>query len=116
MIPIDMLRHITGFLRVADAILLENALAVKLYITSHYKSLLYKQSYSYMYHFNNRYIYIDTYRISDTVFSLVKPLPKSDFVIRHTDEISTKEANKKAYEALCAKESKALRRRFELTV
>lgn len=114
MIPDDLWRHIGSFLRVKEAVGLENALVKNLHSKEHYLELLYKESYSRLYIFNTRKINIETYRICGVVFSLVKPLPKSDFVIRHTDEISTREANKRAYDALCIKEGKVLRRRLEM--
>lgn len=114
MIPDDLWRHIVQFLRVEGALSLENALVKKINKTEHYKDLYYRQSYFKMYMYHKRKIHIDTYNICGTVFSLVKPLPKSDFVIRHKEKISTKDANKKAYEALCLRERKVLRRRLEM--
>lgn len=114
MIPDDLWRHVIHFLRVEGALSLENALVKKINETEHYKTLLFKQSYFKTYDFNNRKIHIDTYNISGTVFSQVKPLPKREFVIRHKEKISTKQANQKAYKVMCEKENRVLRRRLEM--
>ena len=39
---------------------------------------------------------IETHRIRDTVFSMVRK-GKKEFLIRHTEEISTKDANNKVF-------------------
>jgi hypothetical protein len=114
MIPDDLWRHVVHFLRVEGAMQLEVAISKRLNRSEHYKALLFKQSFFKTYDYNNRKIHIDTYSLSGTVFSLVKPLPKHEFVIRHKEEISTKLANLKAYEAMCVKEGKVLRRRLEM--
>jgi hypothetical protein len=114
MIPDDLWRHVVHFLRVEGAVQLEAAISKKLNPTEHYKALLFKQSYFKTYEYNNRKIHIDTYNLSGTVFSQVKPLPKREFVIRHKEKISTKQANLKAYEVICKKENRVLRRRLEM--
>lgn len=114
MIPDDLWRHVVHFLRVEGAMQLEVALSKRLNQTEHYKALLFKQSYCKTYEYNNRKIHIDTYNLSGTVFSQVKPLPKREFVIRHKEKISTKQANLKAYEVMCQKENRVLRRRLEM--
>tara|TARA_B000000437_G_scaffold210494_1_gene180480 strand:+ start:1931 stop:2287 length:357 start_codon:yes stop_codon:yes gene_type:complete len=114
MIPDDLWRHVVHFLRVEGAVNLEVAISKRLNPTDHYKALLYKQSYFKTYDFNNRKIHIDTYNLSGTLFSQVKPLPKREFVIRHKEKLSTKEANRKAYNVMCQKENRVLRRRLEM--
>ena len=68
-----------------------------------------KQEYSY----NDKKLYIESYRIHDTLFSLVRP-NKSQFIIRHSDDISTRDANKKAFEAICDNENSILKHRLKL--
>ena len=74
---------------------------MKLYNTTHYKSLFYKQPYRKKKYFNNRYIIINTERLYNKVFSEVNNLPKKTFVITHREDISTKIANQKAFNLMC---------------
>lgn len=100
MLPVDVLRHITQFLLVEEAIRFENNIAMKLNSTCHYKMLKYKQPFLRKEFFNGRYIVINTENIHGKVFSEVT-LPKKTFVITHREDISTKNANTKAFKLMC---------------
>ena len=100
MLPVDVLRYITRFLLVEEAILFENNIAMKLNSTCHYKMLKYKQPFKQKKFFNGRYIVINTENIHGKVFSEVT-LPKKTFVITHREDISTSKANLKAFDLMC---------------
>ena len=100
MLPVDVLRHITQFLLVEEAIRFENNIAMKLNSTCHYKMLKYKQPFLRKEFFNGRYIVINTENIRGKVFSEVT-LPKKTFVITHREDISTSKANLKAFNLMC---------------
>ena len=107
MLPVDVLRYITRFLLVEEAILFENNIAMKLNSTCHYKMLKYKQPFKQKKFFNGRYIVINTENISGKVFSEVT-LPKKTFVITHREEISTCKANLKAFDLMCGTYNKLI--------
>ena len=100
MLPVDVLRYITEFLLVEEAILFENNIAMKLNSTCHYKMLKYKQPFKRKKYFNGRDIVINTENIRGKVFSEVT-LPKKTFVITHREVISTSKANLKAFNLMC---------------
>ena len=100
MLPVDVLRYITEFLLVEEAILFENNIAMKLNSTCHYKMLKYKQPFKRKKFFNGRDIVINTENIHGKVFSEVT-LPKKTFVITHRELISTSKANLKAFNLMC---------------
>ena len=100
MLPVDVLRYITEFLLVEEAILFENNIAMKLNSTCHYKMLKYKQPFKRKKFFNGRDIVINTENIRGKVFSEVT-LPKKTFVITHREVISTSKANLKAFNLMC---------------
>ena len=100
MLPVDVLRYITEFLLVEEAILFENNIAMKLNSTCYYKKLRYKQPFKRKRFFNGRDIVINTENIRGKVFSEVT-LPKKTFVITHREVISTSKANLKAFNLMC---------------
>ena len=100
MLPVDVLRYITRFLLVEEAIRFENNIAMKLNSTCHYKMLKYKQPFKRKKFFNGRDIVINTENIRGKVFSEVT-LPKKTFVITHREVISTSKANLKAFDLMC---------------
>jgi hypothetical protein len=104
MLPVDILRYITQFLLVQEAIRFENNIAMKLNSTCHYKMLKYKQPFKRKEFFNGRYIEITTENIHGKVFSNVT-LPKKSFVITHREDISTKNANTKAFKLMCGSQN-----------
>jgi len=88
---------------------MENILGIRLFDKAYYDKKRYKEPYIRVQ--NN--LQIETRRIQDTVFSQVKTR-KREFLIQHKEELSTQEANDKAYNALKFKYSKVLRRRLEM--
>ena len=109
MLPTDVLRRITDFLLVEECFMMENILGIQLFDKEYYDKKRYREPY--MRIGNN--MEIETRRIQDTVFSQVKTR-KREFLIRHKEDLSTQEANDKAYNALKFKYSKVLRRRLEM--
>lgn len=114
MLPDDLLRQITLYLRVQDSLAMEVAVCHSLYKLPHYQSLWYKESCAKTYELNNRTIYIESYRIEQALYSIVRTRPSMQFVIQHHEDISTRKANKKAYEAMVIRDSKVLSRRLEM--
>lgn len=110
MLPLDILRNVTSFCYVNEALSLEVALAKTIYNTKHYKDLAYGEEYKRGYTYNGKKLHIESYRICNTLFSLVN----SQFIIRHADDISTRDANKKAFEVICDNENSILKRRLKL--
>ena len=100
MLPVDVLRYITEFLLVEEAIRFENNIGMKLNSTCHYKMLKYKQPFKRKKYFNGRDIVINTENIHGKVFSEVT-LPRKTFVITHREDISTSKANLKAFDLMC---------------
>lgn len=114
MLPDDLLREITSYLNVQDSLTMEVAVCRKVYDRVHYKSIWYNETYVKTYDLNNRKIYIETFRINNIVYSVVRTRPSMQFVIQHKEEISTRKANKKAYEAMIIRDSKVLSKRLEM--
>lgn len=109
MLPTDVLRRITDFLLVKECFIIENILGIRLFDKSYYDKKRYKEPCIRVQ--NN--IQIETRRIQNTVFSQVKT-KRYEYLIQHKEELSTREANDKAYNALKLKYSKVLRRRLEM--
>ena len=114
MLPDDLLRHITSYLRVQESLHMEVAIRCKLYDQKHYKKIWYREDCKKKYTFNHRDISIHSYRIGEAVYSMVSTRPKMQFNILHREEISTREANKKAYESMILNDSLYLCRRLEM--
>ena len=114
MLPDDLLRHITSYLRVQESLHMEVATRCKLYDQKHYKKIWYGEDCKKIYTVNNKDISIHTYRIGKAVYSLVSTRPKMQFNILHREDISTREANKKAYESMILNDSLYLCRRLEM--
>lgn len=96
MLPKDILRMVTDFLRVEECLRLEVACQEVLFDKEHYQNRIYSQSIVKFFLRKNIKIMIETHRIKDTVFSMVRK-GKKEFLIRHREEISTKDANNKVF-------------------
>ncbi len=96
MLPKDILRVVTDFLRVKECLHLQVACRQVLFDKQHYQNRIYSQSIVKFFLRKNIQIMIETHRIRDTVFSMVRK-GKKEFLIRHTEEISTKDANNKVF-------------------
>ena len=112
MLPTDLLRFVSGFLKVKDSIALELALVKRLFTEKQYRDRLYREPVSSMFVYDRVEIWIDTFRM-DKLYSIVKK-PLSNFLLVHKVETSTALANKQAYNMVKGKYSKILRRRLEM--
>ncbi len=112
-LPDDIQRHIGSFLMVQGCLNLELSIEKRLFSMDHYKRLLYKEDYNHTYKFAKRDVFIETCRLGQAVYSTVR-VALRHFVIRHKNNVSTREANRNAFEAMQAKESKVLMRRLEM--
>lgn len=114
MLPLDLLRQISGYLHVRYAVRFDSIFKDKLFAKKHYKRLLHTEDYHKRYNFRRRVISIGSYYLSDTVFSLVKPSAGKQFIIRHRDKISTRKANNRAFKTITEAAMPTLRRRLEM--
>ena len=112
-LPVEIPRYISRFLLVHGCLNLELCIQRSLFDKEHYEKLLYKEEYKHAYTFKEKEIFIETCRIGNAVYSTVRVAMRS-FIIRHTDDISTREANGKAFAILQDREKKVLRHRLEM--
>tara|TARA_B100000925_G_scaffold243151_1_gene192746 strand:+ start:614 stop:961 length:348 start_codon:yes stop_codon:yes gene_type:complete len=112
MLPTDMLRVVSSFLKVKDSISMENALVIRLFTEKEYRDRLYVEPVSSMFLYDTVEIWIDTFRL-EKLYSVVKK-PMSNFLLVHKVESSTAVANKEAYDMVKGKYNKILRRRLEM--
>lgn len=115
-LPLDIQRYLSKLLVVRDCLSLELCIRDKINRKTHYEDRLYKEEYKHNYKFHDKIIYIETCRVKSVLFSLVKPMKDFDshFIIRHTEEISTRGANRKAFKVITDKQKKILARRLEM--
>jgi hypothetical protein len=114
MLPLDLLRQISGYLHVRYAVRFDSIFKDKLFAKQHYKRLLETEDYHKRYNFRQRVISIGSYYLSNTVFSLVRSSKGKQFIIRHRDKISTRKANNRAFKTITEAAMPTLRRRLEM--
>jgi len=102
MLPKDILRVIADFLLVKECLNLQVACQLVLFEKIHYQNRIYSESIVKFFLRKNIRIMIATHRMRNTVFSMVRN-GKKEFLIRHTEEISTKNANNKVLKLLKSK-------------
>lgn len=112
-LPNDIQRHIATFLLVQGCLNLELSIEKRLFSIQHYKNLLYREDYNHTYKFAKRDVFIETCRLGQAVYSTVR-VALRHFVIRHKNNVSTREANRNAFKAMQENESKVLMRRLEM--
>ena len=103
---IDILRYIVPFLNVKDALNLQYVTKRKLYETSYFKKIHFYEKIS----TTKDNITVVTQHIQNTLLSNVIR-NKKQFIIRHNEHISTRQANRKVFETL---KGKLIRKRLEM--
>lgn len=115
--PDDIKRHIARFLLVMDCLNFEVTLRERIHKKVHYEDRLYKEEYKCEYKIATRKnkIFIETVRVDRALYSTVYVRDDlRQFVVLHQEDISTRKANRKAFEAIKHKEGTMLMRRLEM--
>lgn len=113
-IPNEICKYLTEFLTVRDCLNLEISIHTKIYCKRHYQSKLYKEDYVHEYSIADKKLFVQSCSTKMGLFSIVNPYDQRQFLIRHTEDISTREANKKAYKVIEEKRKTILKRRLEM--
>lgn len=115
--PDDIKRHIARFLLVMDCLNFEVTLQERIHKKVHYEDRLYNEEYKCEYTTPTRKnkILIVSVRMDKALYSTVYVRDDlRQFVVLHKEDISTREANRKAFEAIKHKEETMLMRRLEM--
>jgi len=113
--PDDIKRHINSFLLVMECLNLEVSIQERMHGKVHYMNRLYKEDYRCEYKTQKNKIWIETQRVGKALYSTVYVREKlRQFVILHKEDISTRSANRKAFEVIKHKQSTVLIRRLEM--
>mgnify|MGYP001311807238 CR=1 FL=1 len=113
--PDDIKRHINSFLLVMECLNLEVSIQQRMHEKVYYMGRLYKEDYRCEYKTHKNKICIETLRVGKALYSTVYVRDKlRQFVILHKEDISTRSANRKAFEVIKDKESTMLIRRLEM--